>query len=301
MELSVLRNAHVRELENRNKSSETVRFYRQSYRELENFFGEGSPKLADLNLVTKGDLYAVMEGMRARGCVPGTVHAVMRGVRAIFNWAHEGEYLDVNPMSKVKLPSVPKKLMPCVQPEMAARVVKLTERDGAYRSRNRLIVSLMYDTGLRLAEVASLDVGDLDMKHGSLTVRAGKGDRDRVVPFGNEVLRCATRYMRDRRPIRLDEPRLLLARGGAPLTKWGIGQVLEGYALELGLTRSELAPHAWRRGFAVQYLRNGGELFALQQLLGHQNLEMTRKYVNYLASDLKRTHSLISPMDRLGK
>lgn len=301
MELSVLRGIHIRELEAQNKSAETVRFYKQAYKELEGFFGEGHEVLEDLNKIRKHHILSVTEAMRQRGLTPGGQHAMLRGLRAIFNWAAEGEYLDVNPMTKVKLPSLPKKLMPAVQPDMAQRALRLTDHDGKFKARNRAILAVMYDTGLRLSEVAALELGDIDLRNGVLRVQKGKGDKERWVPFGSDVVRSLNKYLRTRRPMTEGEQALWLNHHGKPFTKWGVIQLLEGYADQLKVDRSELAPHAWRRGFAVQYLRNGGDLFALQQLLGHTNLEMTRKYVQYLNGDLKRAHTLISPMDRLRK
>ena len=301
MELGVLRETHIRELRNRGKSQETIRFYRQSYKELENYLGADSPKAADVETLDRNDFYGMMDGMRERGCVPGSIHAIMRGLRASFNWAYEEEYISTNPIERVKLPSVPRKLQEAVQPDMAERVIRLTEEDGAYKSRNRAILTLMYDTGLRLSEVAALEIPDIDLKGGYLKVWAGKGGHDRIVPFGNAVVRALSKYLRDRRPKYPGETRLWLARTGEPLTKWGISLLFDSYAERLGVARAQIAPHAWRRGFAVQYLRNGGELFALQQLLGHTNLEMTRKYVNYLPGDLRKTHTVLSPMDTLGR
>ncbi|MFD2608070.1 tyrosine-type recombinase/integrase [Deinococcus taklimakanensis] len=299
MELEVLRESHFRALRAQAKSSDTLRFYKQAYRELETHLGPENPKLQDVEQLTRDDFYAMLEGMRERGCVPGTLHAIMRGLRASFNWAYEEEYIEQNPFARVKMPSVPRKIQPCVQPEMAQRVLRVAEEDGAYRTRNTAILMVMFDTGLRLSEVAKLELPDVNLKDGVLKVWAGKGGHDRYVPFGNSVVRAISKYQRDRRPKFPGETRLWIGRGGEPLTKWGISLLFDGYAERLGVDRSEIAPHAWRRGFAVQYLRNGGEMFALQQLLGHTSLEMTRKYVNYLPVDLKRSHMLLSPLDRI--
>lgn len=301
MELLVLKEAHTRSLRMQGRSPDTIRFYGQAYKELEQFLGAGHPGLADVERLTRTDFYALMHGMSERGCVPGGVHATMRGLRAIFNWAFEEDMIEKNPVQKVKMPSVPRKLQPAVQPDVARQVLVLTEEDGKFKSRNRAIVTLMYDTGLRLSEVAELELGDIDLKDGVVTVQAGKGGHMRRVPFGNEVVKTLSKYLRDRKPKIAGEQRLWLGRTGDPLTKWGVILMLDDYAERLKIDRSLVAPHAWRRGFAVEFLRNGGEMFALQQILGHTNLEMTRKYVNYLPGDLKKNHTVVSPMDRLSK
>lgn len=182
---------------------------------------------------------------------------------------------------------------------MANKVLALCEEDGKFKARNRAIVALMYDTGLRLSEVARLDLSDVDLKAATVFVQHGKGGHSRTVPIGNTVIRHLVKYLRERKPALPGEQKLWIGRDGRPYTKWGIIQMFCEYAERLGVERGEIAPHAWRRGFAVQYLRNGGEMFALQQLLGHTSLEMTRKYVNYLPVDLKRSHMLLSPLDRI--
>lgn len=299
MELGVLQEAHSRALRLQGRSEDTIRFYGQAYRELEDFLGPEHPGLKDVERITRTDFYELMGRMQERGHAPGGIHATMRGLRAIFNWAFEEDMIEKNPVQKVKMPSVPRKLQQAVQPDVARKVLALTEEDGKYKTRNRAIVTVMYDTGLRLSEVAALELTDIDLKDGVITVQSGKGGHMRRVPVGNEVIKTLSKYIRIRKPKIPGEQRLWLGRTGEPLTKWGIILILDEYAERLGIDRSGIAPHAWRRGFAVEFLRNGGELFALQQILGHTNLEMTRKYVNYLPGDLKKNHTVVSPMDRL--
>lgn len=282
MNLATLEQAHRRNLLAAGRSPDTIRFYRQAYRALENTLGKESPQCTDISSIAKDDFYLVMEQMRERGCKIGSIHAIMRGFRGIFNWATEEEYLDHNPFQKVKMPSVPRELQPAIQPDVVQQVLFLTEEDGVYKYRNKAILCVLYDTGLRLSELARLELAHLDLQEGILLVRAGKGGHDRVVPFGSTALKALDKYLRYRKPYYPHEPMLWIGRGGYAFTKWGISQLFDGYASRLDIPRSEIAPHAWRRGFAVEYLRRGGELFALQQLMGHTQLEMTRRYVRYL-------------------
>jgi site-specific recombinase XerD len=170
--------------------------------------------------------------------------------------------------------------------------------------RNRAILLCLYDTGLRMGEVLQLRVGDVDLQAGMITVRAetAKRERSRVVPVGLRTAKALNRYERqERRPALPLVKELFLSRTGEPMTKGGLTHLLVKISGAADIPRANTAPHAWRRGFAVQYLRNGGDLFSLQQILGHTTLEMTRRYVKFLPDDLQRRHLRASPVDHLGR
>lgn len=296
MELSWLEAEHRKHLLSLRRSKNTFAFYAQAARQLRVFFGEDK-RVED---ITKFDLINFQLWLRERGLSPGGEHAIFRGLRAMFRWAVEEELLPQDPMRKFKLPSLPQTVQSAVSPALAGEIIKKAKRMSEFPTRNATIAALLFDTGLRVSEVANLDVQDVNFETGTLLVRAGKREKDRQVPFGVRLTRLLLLYIRkERKPCNDSIKKLFIGRGGMPLGASGVGQLMEKLAEEVGVPRKETAPHAWRRGFAVQFLRNGGDLFALQQILGHTSLDMTRKYVRYLPEDLVKLHLRFSPMDRL--
>ncbi len=161
------------------------------------------------------------------------------------------------------------------------------------------MVVTLFDTGLRLAELIGLKLSDVHPQRGVLRV-IGKGTQERTVPIGTRALSAVTAYsQRGRHPRHPGVQQLFLSCNGLPLTHSGVGIRLAGLARQAGIARSLVAPHAFRRGFAVEFLRNGGDVFTLQQIMGHSSLEMTRKYVSFLDEDLKAAHLHFSPADRI--
>ncbi|CAM3817440.1 hypothetical protein DESA109040_22055 [Deinococcus saxicola] len=164
--------------------------------------------------------------------------------------------------------------------------------------RDTAMLLTFFDTGIRLGELIGLRVGDLQPDRGLLRV-IGKGDQERSVPIGTRAFAAVNAYMmRERRP-RPGVRHLFLNRRGQQMTYSAVSIRLARFSVTLGLPREDTTPHTFRRGFAVEFLRNGGDVFTLQQILGHSSLEMTRRYVNFLDEDLKTAHLRFSPGDRL--
>jgi integrase/recombinase XerD len=301
MLLSSLHAAHIRHLSSMRRSPATLIYYRYGLEPLTEFL-KLKGLAADTDVITRAVLTEFQLWLReTRGLGPGGEHAVLRAIRATFRWALFEELIEKDPTLKIRMPTLPKERPPAVQPHEVAVCLKVAA-ELSQPLRNRALLLFLYDTGLRQGEVLQLEVDDLDLNTGQITVRGStaKGGRGRTVPLGIKSARAIARYERHERKPALPMIRtLFLSRTGEPMTKGGLTHLLVKVAAAAGLPRDHVAPHAWRRGFAVGYLRNGGDMFSLQQILGHQTLDMTRRYVKYLPSDIQRQHLRASPADRL--
>lgn len=295
LDVSRLRSLHLIHLEQMRRSPSTLKFYGQACGRLDRFMRErGLSGVPD-----RAVLLDFQRHLRAEGLAPGGEHALLRGLRGVFRWAVEEGLLERDPMAKFRLPPLPKKRLPCVTPRVAEAVIRRARSNGGSSTRDAALVALLFDTGLRLGEVTRLTLDDVNFEDRSLFVRAGKGEKDRVVPFGRQLAALLALYLQAEGRITQGSEPLFASRLGNGLTRSGVVQVITKMGAAEGFTRSQVAPHAWRRGFAVQFLRNGGDLFSLQQILGHATLDMTRRYVQYLDDDLRRIHASASPLDRL--
>ena len=303
MLLTDLHQIHVRHLAALRRSPATIAFYYFSLEPLLEFMA-GQGLAPDADLITLPLLRDFQLWLRdSRGMKPGGEHAVLRGVRATLRWAAEEELIARDPTAKLRLPALPGERPPAVQPGEVERCLKVAA-GMTQPLRNRAILLCLYDTGLRMGEVLGLRVEDLNMHTGMVTVRAetAKREKARVVPMGLKTARALNRYERqERRPALPLVRALFLGRTGEPMTRGGLTHLLVKVSAAAEIPRAHTAPHAWRRGFAVAYLRAGGDIFSLQQILGHTTLEMTRRYVKFLPDDLQKKHSLASPVDNLGR
>lgn len=284
-------------LKAKRRSKATLTFYATTEHSFERFrASQGFPEAADALKVTH--LRAFLRHLEAAGLAPGGVHAHARALRSLFNWAYREELLDANPVKRLEMPTVAKHRLPTVSGEQVQALLKLSKtQEQPYRDAALLLT--LFDTGVRVQELVGLQLSDLRLDQGLLHV-FGKGNKERFVPIGTRATAAINLYLRrERHPAHAGVQHLFLGRSGQALTTSGVSIRLMKLTRLLDLPRSACAPHAFRRGFAVEFLRNGGDVFTLQQILGHSNLEMTRRYVTFLDDDLKAAHLRFSPGDRL--
>lgn len=223
---------------------------------------------------------------------PNSVHAIARATRALFMFLVKEEMLEANPMTRVKMPKTDKTLLPSFTPEEIKKLEKGTEGKDATSLRNRAIVFLLLDSGLRLSECASLRVGDIDLSSGHMMVM-GKGRKERVSKLGATALRAFTKYAR----LRGGEPGdpLWIGKQG-PMTSYGLAECLEKLGKKVGV---HTHPHKFRRSCALMMLRSGADVFSVQYLLGHADLGVMRRYLAQTESDITGAHERHSPVDGL--
>jgi integrase/recombinase XerD len=164
--------------------------------------------------------------------------------------------------------------------------------------RDRALIELLYATGLRVSELVGLRPADLNLEASFLTC-TGKGDKQRLVPIGDEAARWVSRYLRDgRKPLlgRRTSPRLFVnARGGGPgLTRVGFWKILKSYARQAGL-KTSLSPHTLRHSFATHLLERGADLRAIQMMLGHADLSTTQIYTHVLEHRMRAVYDSCHP------
>ena len=153
---------------------------------------------------------------------------------------------------------------------------------------------LFLDCGLRLAELANIKLGDVDIDTGTIVIRRGKGGKGRVVHIGNKAQKALWRYVSLYR--RGDNDSLFVGAMGQPLAAAGVQTVIERLGHKTGV---RVHPHKLRHTFAVSYLRNGGDIFSLQKILGHSSLASVRMYLDLFSTDIKKQHQRFSPVDNL--
>jgi integrase/recombinase XerD len=164
--------------------------------------------------------------------------------------------------------------------------------------RDRAVIELMYATGMRVSELVTLRPADVHLEASYLTC-TGKGDKQRIVPIGDEASTWVSRYLQQSRSIllrRRRSPRLFInARGGGVgLTRVGFWKILKGYAKQAGIT-STLSPHMLRHSFATHLLERGADLRAIQMMLGHADLSTTQIYTHVLEQRLRSIYDQFHP------
>ncbi|MFC1919834.1 tyrosine-type recombinase/integrase [Chloroflexota bacterium] len=227
-----------------------------------------------------------------------TVHGHVRTLRAFFSWLVREELIKTNVTKDLKPPKVPKKVVSTLSDEEIVSILRTFDPRKSSDARNQTLFMIMIDTGLRIGECANLKVQDLHLDDGFLKV-TGKGNKERIVPIGNNAQRAIHRYLFRHRPgtSRSGTDKAFLSIHGTPISENGIKLAFARLAQRSGVKR--LHAHLCRHTFATRFLINGGDVFTLQQILGHSTLDMVKHYVNLASSHIAIQHQKYSPLDRL--
>ena len=224
-----------------------------------------------------------------------TVDRYYTGLSALFRWAVDEGMIDINPMATIKKPRFQRKIIKGLESDICNKLIGYFNGKSLSDYRNRTILMMFLDTGLRLSELANLRVTDINMEQGIIKV-VGKGDKERLVRIGLKTQKALWGYVARRNS---NSDIIWHGKDNAPLTATGIAQMIRNLGKRLGIT---LSPHKLRHSFAISFLRNGANPFELQIALGHSTLEMTRRYTQALGfEDVFKRHVLASPVDRLVK
>lgn len=210
----------------------------------------------------------------------------------------EEDYLLSDPGEKIRLPRKPKRLprviLSCAEMKQLMSAPDIQSNNGF---RNRIILEILYDTGVRRAEMAAIKTADLDIEGGYILIRSGKGDKDRVVPLSTRVCNLIRSYMLLVRPAYIkgkDHGYLIPNRWGNPIDANSIWAVVKRCAVLAGITKN-ISTHTFRHTCATHMMKHGAPVRHVQELLGHESLESTQIYTHVTINDLKKVHARCHP------
>jgi len=229
-----------------------------------------------------------------------TINGYLRALQAFWSWLAREDFIQENPFARLKIPKAPRKVVPIFSDEQLQHLLAAIDITSSVGYRDYTIILTLLDTGIRCSELTGLRLVDVNLESRLLKVW-GKGSKERLVPIGAKVQKALWKYMARYRPepITPRYDQVFLTRDGHPLTKDRLEAIVERYGKKAGITGVRISPHTFRHTMAVTFLRNGGDVFSLQRILGHSQLEVLRGYVNLAQSDISRMHRRNSPADNL--
>lgn len=245
--------------------------------------------------VTPSDIRMWVLTMSREGLSPRSVRRKMQAVRAFYRWMVRTGRMTASPAVSVPLPKLDKPLPVYVRPEETSAVIDAPVDEESFDAvRDRLIIDMLYSTGMRCSELLTLADSAVDSVKGELKVR-GKRNKDRVIPFGSELSEMIDSYRAMRRNLISPDPeRFFVRESGEPLYRKLIYNVV--HAALTGVTNaSRKSPHVLRHSFATDMLNNGAGLTSVQQLLGHSSLATTQVYTHITYSELKQNYQQAHP------
>ena len=279
----------------RNRSDLTVRNYERSLRDFESYFKNRESHLSwesvDSDLIRDW-----MESMMDKGDMASTVNNCLSAVRSFFRFALSRGLVSSDPAHNVKGPKKKKPLPQFVREGEMNRLIDLPEMWGdSYNDvRARTIIILFYETGIRLAELVGLNDQDIDFANHQLKV-TGKRNKQRIVPFGEELEQTLKVYMqqRDGQTAKQDAA-LFLNNKGCRISRSVVSKIVRT-GLSRVTTMKKRSPHVLRHSFATAMLNNGAGLESVRKLLGHASVATTEIYTHTTFEQLKRVYKNAHP------
>src|SRR5215207_9600197 len=251
-----------------------------------------------MEALTRTDLEGHVRDLMVEGRSPRSVARAVACYRGFFRFLVIDGRLTNNPADDLRPPRAWKVLPRYLAVEDVDRLLEQPIITTPRGLRDRALIELLYATGMRVSELIGLRPADVNLEASYLTC-SGKGDKQRIVPIGDEAARWVRQYVRDARPVLLGKrrsPRLFVnARGGGSgLTRVGFWKILKGYANQAGLGQS-LSPHMLRHSFATHLLERGADLRAIQMMLGHADLSTTQIYTHVLEQRMRNVYDKFHP------
>lgn len=279
----------------RNYSAGTVKSYGDSLRTFEKYF-KGNDEAADWRIVDSDIIRNWIMELADSGAKPATVNRNLSALRSFFGYLMRKHLTETNYAAKVKGPKKAKSLPYFLKESETEKLVDTALYPAGFVGlRDRTILTLFYETGIRLSELEGLNCTDVDLVASQLKV-TGKRDKQRIVPFGPGLKMLLEQYLSERSFVAkaFDEDALFLNHKGARLSKVTIGQLTRRY-LSMVTAMKKRSPHVLRHTFATQILNHDGDLEAVKELLGHESVATTEIYTHTTFEELKAIYKQAHP------
>jgi len=278
------------------RSKATIRFYRQNLEPFRRFIEANEP--VNLKSINADNIRSyLLHYQNISHSSAFALHAKYRSLRAFWNWAIRESYAISNPIQTLKAPRLPKKIIATFRAEDIKSMLAQCDNRTFLNLRNRAIILMLYDTGMRVGELVGMRLKDVDVEQ-SLVHVTGKGNKMRTMHISSTTLKALWRYLKT--PPRPAIEKIWLSEERRPLTNDGVRQAIRKIASQAGITGVRASPHTFRHTFAINFLREGGNVFDLQILGGWESLDMVKRYAQALnIDDALKAHRKFSPVDRL--
>jgi len=249
--------------------------------------------LRDITRFTKNDLILYLNHMQDCGHQTPTISRNIASIRGFCKFMITEGIREDDPMENISSPKGWKYLPKILGIE---EVLTLLEKPkgGKFSLRDKAILELIYSSGLRASELTNLNLKDVNFEAGFITVM-GKGSKERVIPVNEKALKSIKKYIEGLRPLLLKKKtsrKLFLAKGGKPLTRQRLWQLIKLYSEGISV---KISPHTLRHCFASHLLDGGADLRALQKMLGHVDISTTQIYTKVTPERLKKVHKDYHP------
>ena len=282
-------NKFIKYLKNEKRYPETTI---TSYsKDLDNYYGFITAKKINYQNITKEEIRMYLKYLDELKYSKSTISRILSALRHFYSFLVTHNIVTTNEFKLIKNPKKDKKLPNFLQSDELDKIFSSIDTSTPLGLRNRLIIELLYATGLRVSEITNLKINDIDLSNREIKVY-GKGGKERIVLFGDYAKKYLNEYLSTSRIELLNgqkSPYLLINHNGEELTSRGVEYIIDEIVKECAL-KHHISPHTLRHTFATDMLNNGADLKSVQELLGHSSLSTTQIYTHITNDRLRSVY-----------
>lgn len=278
----------------RNLAENTLASYRLDLRALSEWLAAHSLSFLDAQ---PEDLQGFLADRMDGGYKASSSARMLSAMRRFFQYLYREKVRTDDPSARLSSPKLPRRLPKDLTEKQVETLLQAPGTEDPLELRDKAMLEVLYATGLRVSELVGLSNGDVSLRQGVVRV-TGKGDKERLVPLGEEAVYWLERYLAYGRPWLINNGAvdiLFPSRRGQKMTRQTFWHRIKHYALLAGIDSEALSPHVLRHAFATHLLNHGADLRVVQMLLGHSDLSTTQIYTHVATERLKQLHQQHHP------
>ncbi|WMT42642.1 site-specific tyrosine recombinase [Paenibacillus sp. D2_2] len=255
-----------------------------------------SKGIDDFNEITRAGILLYFSALKDMGKAPATIARVSVTLRSFIHYLLQERFIDHDPFLTIESPRIDKIPPETLTIEETEALLDMPDPGTPLGLRDKTMLELLYATGIRVSELISLNVSDVDLQFRFLRC-AGEHGKERIIPFGTLTTEWLDRYLQECRPRWAKEAGqgpLFPNRQGETLSRQGFWKIVKKYGAEAGISK-QITPHTLRHSFAVHLLQGGADVRAVQEMLGNQSASTIQLYLNKSGGNLKSVYESFHP------
>lgn len=275
-------------------SQNTLSAYGNDLRQFSNWLG--NQQVSTLQSVERGVIQEYLAFRTRHSNSPRSTARLLSSLRRFYSWLRRERHISEDPTALIDAPKLGRPLPKSLSESDVEVLLSAPDTSTAMGLRDRCMLEVLYASGLRVSELVGLSIAQLNLRQGVVRV-TGKGNKERLVPLGEEAISWLERYMVESRPILMKQQTnedLFVSNRQQAMTRQTFWHIIKRYAKQAGISTT-LSPHTLRHAFATHLLNHGADLRVVQMLLGHSDLSTTQIYTHIAQQRLKEMHQQHHP------
>ncbi len=274
-------------------SNNTEMSYKRDLMKFRKYMGEQG--IESVNQVTETNLNSFILSLEKNGFAAATISRNIASVKAFFHYLLKEGTIQADPSETLKSPKIEKHVPEVLTPEEVVRLLEQPKGEAPKELRDKAMLELLYATGIRVSELISISVEDINLQMGYIVCK--DASKERVIPFGSEAKHALIHYLKQGREAMVADHHshvLFTNCSGQQMSRQGFWKLIKYYAKKAGI-ESDITPHTLRHSFAAHLVENGADLRSVQEMLGHSDISTTQIYASMNHNRIREVYAKAHP------